>query len=644
MPAALHRILAFCLILAPLSAFAKTDWQQPTVDELKMTSYAADPNAPAVYLFREETDDADDDSYKFYARIKIFTEKGRTMFSDIEIPYFTEGVKVTDIEGRTIHPDGTVVPFIGKPYEKLLLKQGHIRIMAKVFSLPDVQIGSILEYRYKVSAYIPTPEWLIQQQVPVLKAHYNFRPDAHSTNLLSSFRLPDGDKLVQEKNGSSDLTIENVPALPNEDFLPPLGKFAYRVNFYYSWVKTSDEYWRDTGEVWSKGCDQFAKVSGKIRDAVNGIVGPTDTDQQKVEKIYAALMKIENTSFTRERSEKENKAEHLKVKTAQDIWAQQRGNGNEIALLFVAMVRAAGLKAYAAIVVDRNENLFDQNYLNWRQMDDDLAIVSINGHEVFFDPGQRYCEFAKLHWKHTWAGGIRQTDHGTEVFTTPGPNYKDNTVSRSAQLTLDPDGHVHGVAFESMTGVEALAWRQIALETDEAGASKQFEDELQKSMPVGVQVKLNHFVSLTDFNMPLTAILNISGTMGTRTGKHLFLPAVFFESGNGPLFAATERKNPVDMHYPYQVKDQFTLILPSNFKVENLPKQDSFLLAQNGGYGAKFAASGNTFAYGRLLRVASFLYKTTEYPSLRGFFQKVGSDDQQQVVLKVGPSASAGGN
>jgi hypothetical protein len=52
----LRRTVFFCLFFVPLSvpltAFASADWQ-PTPDELSMKSYAPDPNAPAVYLYRE---------------------------------------------------------------------------------------------------------------------------------------------------------------------------------------------------------------------------------------------------------------------------------------------------------------------------------------------------------------------------------------------------------------------------------------------------------------------------------------------------------------------------------------------------------------------------------------------------------------
>lgn len=663
MSAALRRILVLCLIVSPLTAFAFGDWQ-PSADELKMTSYAAAPDAPAVYLFREETVDDNIHIHTVYARVKILSEKGKEMFGDIEIPYEGGMSNIRSVSGRTIHSDGTVIPFTGKPMDKLLAKQGHERVMEKVFSMPDVQVGSILEYRWVLNyddAWVISPHWLIQQDIPVVKAHYHFVSSSArggnmrsivsnqfghqitANQLLYTYVLPTGDKLTQQADGSYDATVENIPAVPQEDYLPPIQSFSYRIIFYYSPFHNPADYWKTNGKYWSSDFDHFANPSGKIRQAVSGIVAPGDTDEQKVEKIYAAVMKVENTSFTREHSAEENKAEGLKVKSAEDVWAQQRGNDDEITRLFVAMVRAAGLKAYGAAVTNRDRNLFSQNYMTWDQLDDELAIVLINGKETFFDPGQRYCEFGKLHWKHTWAGGVRQTDGGTQFFTTPGLNYKENTLDRNAQLTLDSSGHLSGQLFEKMTGTDALRWRQAALRADEAAIKKDFDDELQHSMPPGVTVKTNHFVGLTDYTTPLMAIVDVSGTLGTQTGKHVFMPAVFFEAGNAPLFAQTHRENLVDLQFPYTVHDQFALILPSNIKIESVPKEVHVPFAPNADYVANFGGDANTYQYARLLRVANILYKADEYPSLRDFYQKLSADDQEQVALTLAPVASPAG-
>jgi hypothetical protein len=145
--------ICLCLMLVTYVPAFASSWTQPTPEELKMTSDPAAPDAPAVYLYREETVNDKQHSHTLYVRIKILTEKGKEEFSEIEVPYEKgeSGVNVGNVQGRTIEPDGTVVPFTGKPYNKELVKGSGVTVMAKVFSLPDVRVGSIVEYRYLIT-------------------------------------------------------------------------------------------------------------------------------------------------------------------------------------------------------------------------------------------------------------------------------------------------------------------------------------------------------------------------------------------------------------------------------------------------------------------------------------------------------------
>ena len=106
-------------------------------------------------------------------------------------------------------------------------------------------------------------------------------------------------------------------------------------------------------------------------------------------------MKLENTDFTREHTDAEEKAQGLNdVHNTDDIWKRKRGNDDQLAKLFVAMARAAGLKAYLAAVTDRDRNIFLTGYLSLSQFDDYIAIVNVDGKEQFFDPGARYCPYS----------------------------------------------------------------------------------------------------------------------------------------------------------------------------------------------------------------------------------------------------------
>src|SRR5258705_5659464 len=71
------------------------------------------------------------------------------------------GFNVEGVQGRTIHPDGKIIPFTGKPYEKLIEKTQGVKVMAKVFTMPDVEVGSIIEYRYRLQyddRYLQSPD------------------------------------------------------------------------------------------------------------------------------------------------------------------------------------------------------------------------------------------------------------------------------------------------------------------------------------------------------------------------------------------------------------------------------------------------------------------------------------------------------
>lgn len=141
------------------------------------------------------------------------------------------------------------------------------------------------------------------------------------------------------------------------------------------------------------------------------------------------------------------------------------------------------------------------------------------------------------------------------------------------------------------------------------------------------------------------AVVNVSGRLGTRPGKHVLLPSVFFEAGKAPLFAETQRQYAVDFRFPFMIQDQFRMTLPANVTVENLPEDGNVPFAPNADYLAKFASNGRTFGYGRLLRIANFHYETAAYPSLHGFFQKVSSADHSELVLRATPEmAGAAGN
>src|ERR1700735_5196088 len=90
------------LLVAVSPLVLRAQFQDPTPDELKMTSDPEAPGAAAVYLYREETTDDERHIHTYYERIKVLTDKGKEL-ATVSIPYERGESKVEHIEGRTIH-------------------------------------------------------------------------------------------------------------------------------------------------------------------------------------------------------------------------------------------------------------------------------------------------------------------------------------------------------------------------------------------------------------------------------------------------------------------------------------------------------------------------------------------------------------
>lgn len=630
-----------------------------------MTSQPEVPGANAVYLYREETSDdresgssgldqysssvaSEKNFHTLYVRLKILTEAGKK-YADVPILYPGRYFSVANVEGRTIHPDGTVIPFTGKPFQKEVYKTNEYTEKETFFTMPDVQVGSILEYRYALkydARILMGAEWYVQQDLFVRLAKYSFRAYGgdvshgngdQTTGLAHSDTLPKGAsvKYIPSQN-SFELVVHDIPPIPSEEFMLPANSFAYRVLFYYTGAHTPQEFWEREGVDWSKDVNRFLGSSNQIKSALGEIIAPGDSDHQKLSKIYDAVMKLENTNFTREVTAQENRQAGLKTNTADEIWGQKRGSAREITLLFVAMARAAGLRAYAVRVTDREQNIFDVNFLNMQQLNNYIAIVALDGKEQFFDPGERYCEFGKLHWKHTSTDGLRQTYDNATLIKTPGANYQEAQTVRTAQLQLGPDGTVQGTITVKMMGVPALEWRQRALKSDEAEVTKEFENDLRSELPPGVEANLIRFVGLADWKSVLAAQFQISGSMGTLTGRRVILPSSFFQSARrNPNFSSAKRETAVYMQYAFARQDTVTLTLPKNFEIESIPQDVKLPFPNNGLYSANYSLKDNTYTATRLTILANFLFQPADYSALREFYQKVNVEDQEQAILKV---------
>ena len=72
------------------------------------------------------------------------------------------------IRARTIRPDGSIADFDGKVFDKSIAKAKGLKYLAKTFTLPDVQVGSIIEYYYTIDLaenFVFDSHWILSNEL-----------------------------------------------------------------------------------------------------------------------------------------------------------------------------------------------------------------------------------------------------------------------------------------------------------------------------------------------------------------------------------------------------------------------------------------------------------------------------------------------
>jgi uncharacterized protein DUF3857/transglutaminase superfamily protein len=644
-------VFAVVLLLSSYRLRAFDDWQPISPEELKMTADPAHP-ADAIILYHEETADDMTRHRYVYKRVKVLTEKGKNR-ANVEIPFDASFIGVSDIRARTIAPDGTITPFTGKAFTSTLVKAQRVKYLAKTFSLPNVQVGSIIEWKYTEywEDYVIAPHWVVQDElfqkhakftfIPFLKAgHYieDSRGDIKDRVYHQPIGLPENSVIKTTADNHMQLELKDIPAFEEEDYAPPSEMLKMRVNFYYGSEKMAkpQDFWKAEGKYWTKEVDKFASRSGAVSAAVAQATGPSDTPEQKARKIYAFVQKIKNLNYSNEEGRLEElvSRESKEKRTLEDVLNKREGYRDEIARLFLAMARAANLPTYLMRVADRDEILFRPTIPDRLQLTSEIAIVAIDGKEVFLDPGTPLCPYGHLAWQHTSTQGIRQTpDSGTALAPTPSADYKEAVSKRVGRLVLSEDGGAKGKIGIAWAGEEALVHRLSALKTDAAGRNKELEDELKVMLPSGALVHLDTANGWDDAEAQLSAnfTVEIPG-YASSTGKRLLLPKDLFQTHSRTPFAHGDRKNPIYFSYPFYAMDETTVTFPAGFHLENVtdnqPLQTDFSF-----YRVKHFSTGNSVTVDRDFAIGGIGFQTKEYPDLRKFYAAVTSGDSEPLVL-----------
>jgi hypothetical protein len=265
----------------------------------------------------------------------------------------------------------------------------------------------------------------------------------------------------------------------------------------------------------------------------------------------------------------------------------------------------------------------------------------LDGKDLFFEPGAAFTPFGLLPWTETGVAGLKLDKEGGKWITTSLPESDASRTERKGDLKLLDDGSLEGKLTVTWTGLEGMWRRQEQRNQDDASRKKFLEDDVKNSIAMGSEVELTKQPDWKNSDTAFTAefTLKVPG-FASSAGRKVLLPVSLFAANEKHLFEHSDRVYAIYFQFPFKKIDDITIDLPLGWKTTTLPKpidQD----ARAADYKLTVEDQKGLIHIRREIRSDVLLAPKEAYPALRGFYQIVRTqDDQQIILLPVGASAS----
>lgn len=222
---------------------------------------------------------------------------------------------------------------------------------------------------------------------------------------------------------------------------------------------------------------------------------------------------------------------------------------------------------------------------------------------------------------------------GGRITRTPASRPADNRHELTAELQVFPEGGVAGLVSLAISGNRAdqARWRVL-------GASPR-ERETWLNGQIGLA---RAEVTVPDFSgvragSPVTRLSWRIRTpeVARRVGDRIVLACQAMDPLRFALPAMVQRRDPVELSYPFVDADTLRFTLPPGFAVDSMPAPVSFS-NMFGSYEAAVSLQAGRLFYVRRLEISGHQVPAADYDAFRDFLLGVARADRSQVVLRAG--------
>jgi len=526
-----------------------------------------------------------------------------------------------------------------------------------VFTMPDVRVGSIIEYSYEIKTpvmYYPR-SWIIQGPYPKLQSEYEI-VSPRNFNYTNISQISLGNEPFQDYNSKKETENDsvtsyhvlvkmtdgwssvlwgkrNIPSVNEEPFICNIinhrdrldlqiagmnfGAFSYNQVILSTWEKLNDAVWNNSN--FGAKIKEPNKFLNKLVDSLT--TGDTSA-LGKTRSIY---------NYVRKNISCNNNLGAFSTEDIRKILENKRGNVADINLLLSAMLDKAGINVSPVILSTLGNLRINPSYPLLNRFNYAVCMVTIDSARYFFDASDKFNPFGILPI-YCYNGYARIIDkHGDELFMSP-----DDLKERNVCVV-----NVNGIG-DSLYKINVAEkhgmYSSMSLRKQWNGDSAALHNYVKKQTETFTgNVSVTDMSAINLENADTNLIIKYTLTIATGRADIIYLNSDLSKFYNENPFKATNRKLPIE--FPSKIEDVYVMTarLPENMEAEDIPKpsivkydDDNIIFKHL----VNYDSSSRVISVNTNFSVSKTNFDVKEYSTIRDFFETMITNENSMLVLK----------
>ncbi len=578
-------------------------------------------------------------------RIKILKEKGLDD-ANIKIKFYSESdyENINGISGITYNLDNTGNIIITKlEKSSIYIKKIDNQYSEVSFSLPDVKVGSVIEFKYTdiKKSVGNLDDWAFQDDIPTRISEYKILVPTifkFTTQLLAYQNVEQTTDIVHENalygndqisynSVSKTYILKNVPALREEPFMGAVKDYLQRVIFQLSQVDYGNGDIQKVQSTWPKLTQDLLDDEDFGLQLKKNIPHTEDLDDslKKVQDDYHKMLVIDD--YVRRNMNWNGKENIYSMNGIKSAWDKKSGSNADINLILINLLRDAGLTAYPMLVSTKDNGEVNTLYPFLQQFNNTMACVVIGENIYILNAADKYNPPTMIPYDVLNSEGfIVDKNNGRWINLSDDKDIYKKTVSLLAEIT--PQNIMTGSATIYNYGYAKNPMVKRWIED-----KSNFEDyytqpynglKIDNMKITGLKADSKPLEQKFDFTMPVNS-----------SGDYEYFTINLFQGLDKNPFIADRRFTDIEFNYKQSFSIVGKIFLPDNYQFDDLPKNIKMIMPDTSIVLTRILQTdSNSVEFRITLEFNKSYYQAKEYPLLQEFYKKLFATLNEQIVIK----------